>query len=187
MIQKPKRILFASDLSTSMKEVFKHAVSLSTLSDASIIVLHVMEEAGKNAQRRVQRAFGETLYETIRSEQKTGARNLLTGKNVDALGIKQAIAGFLEDRESSPSDIEMSSPIEKILVSESKSIADEITRTAVEEECDFIVIGCGDQSFIETAIGDNIARKVLKRTCVPVLVVPCCTDVGGSILPSHTV
>ncbi|WP_319576308.1 universal stress protein [uncultured Desulfobacter sp.] len=66
----------------------------------------------------------------------------------------------------------MSSPIEKILVTESKSIADEITRTAVEEGCNIIVIGCGHQSFIETALGDNIARKVLKRTSVPVLVVP---------------
>ena len=169
MIQKPKRILFASDLSTNMKEVFKHAVSLSTLSDAGIIVLHVMEEAGKNSERR---AFGETLYNTLRSEQKAGARNLLTGKNVDALGIKQAIAGFLKDRESSQPDIEVSSPIEKILVTESKSIADEITRTAVEEGCDIIIMGCKHQSFIETAIGENIARKLLKRTSVPVLVVP---------------
>ena len=172
MIQEPKRILFASDLSTNMKEVFKHAVSLSTLSNAGIIVLHVMEEAVKNAERRVQRAFGETLYNAIRTEQKAGARNLLTGKNVDALGIKQAIAGFLEDKDGSQPGIEMSSPIEKILVTESKSIADEITRTAVEEGCDLIVMGCGHQSFIENAIGDNIARKVLKRTCVPVLVVP---------------
>lgn len=172
MTRKPKRILFASDLSTNMKEVFKHAVSLSTLSDAGIIVLHVMEEAGKNAQRLVHRAFGETLYNTIRSEQKAGARNLLTGKNVDALGIKQAIAGFLEDKESTPSDIEISSPIEKILVTESKSVADEITMTAVEEGCDMIVIGCGHHSFIESAIGDDVARKVLKRTSVPVLVVP---------------
>lgn len=172
MIQKPKRILFASDLSANMKEVFKQAVSLSTLSDAGIIVLHVMEEAGKNAERRVRRAFGETLYNSIRSEQKAGARNLLTGKNVDALGIKQAIAGFLEDRKGGQSDIEASSPVEKILVTESKSIADEITRTAVEEGCDIIVIGCGHHSFIETALGDNIARKVLKRTSVPVLVVP---------------
>lgn len=172
MIQKPQRILFASDLSTNMKEVFQHAVSLSTLSDATIIVLHVMEEAGKNAQRRVQRAFGETLYNTIRSEQKAGAHNLLTGKNVDALSIKQAIAGFLEDKENTPSDIEISSPIEKILVTESKSIADEITGTAVTEGCDIIVMGGGHQSFLESAIGDNIARKVLKRTNVPVLVVP---------------
>lgn len=172
MIQKPKRILFASDLSVNMKEVFKQAVSLSTLSDAGIIVLHVMEEAAKNAERRVRRAFGETLYNSIRSEQKTGARNLLTGKNVDALAIKQAIAGFLEDRKGGQSDIEASSPVEKILVTESKSIADEITRTAVEEGCDIIVIGCGHHSFIETALGDNIARKVLKRTSVPVLVVP---------------
>ncbi len=172
MIQKPKRILFASDLSTNMKEVFKHAVSLSTLSDTGIIVLHVMEEAGKNSERRVQRAFGETLYNTLRSEQKAGARNLLTGKNVDALSIKQAIAGFLKDRESSQPDIEVSSPIEKILVTESKSIADEITRTVVEEGCDIIIMGCKHQSFIETAIGENITRKLLKRTSVPVLVVP---------------
>ncbi|WP_321494984.1 universal stress protein [uncultured Desulfobacter sp.] len=172
MIQKPKRILFASDLSTNMKEVFTHAVSISTLSDAGIIVLHVMEEAVKNAERRAQRAFGETLYNAIRSEQKTGALNLLTGKNVDALRIKQAIAGFLDDRTERQPGIEMSSPIEKILVTESKSVADEITRTAVEEGCDIIVMGCRHQNFIENAIGDNIARKVLKRTSVPVLVVP---------------
>ncbi len=91
---------------------------------------------------------------------------------MDALGIKQAIAGFLEERDGSPSEIEMGSPIEKILVTESKSIAGEITRTAVDEACDVIVIGCGQHSFIESAIGDNIARKVLKRTSVPVLVVP---------------
>lgn len=172
MIQEPKRILFASDLSTNMKGVFKHAVSLSTLSNAGIIVLHVMEEVAQNAERRVQRAFGETLYNAIRTEQKTGARNLLTGKNMDALGIKQAIAGFLEDRDGSQSGIGVSSPIEKILVTESKSIADEITRTAVEEGCDLIVMGCGHQGFIGNAIGGNIARKVLKRTRVPVLVVP---------------
>ena len=177
MIQQPKRILFASDLSTNMKEVFQHAVSLSTLSDAGIIVLHVMEEAAKNSERRAQRAFGETLYNSIRSEQKDGARNLLTGKNVDALGIKQAIAGFLDDKQEDDNTggrpgIEISSPIEKILVTESRSVADEITRTAVEEGCDIIVMGVGKHSFIENAIGDNVARKVLKRTSVPVLVVP---------------
>jgi len=80
--------------------------------------------------------------------------------------------GFLEDREGSQPDIDVSSPIEKILVTESKSTADEITRTAVEEGCDIVVMGCKHQSFIETAIGENIARKVLKRTSVPVLMVP---------------
>lgn len=172
MIQKIDRILFASDLSENMKEVFEHAVSFSSYTGAQIIVLHVMEEASKNAEKLVQRAFGEQLYNSIRSEHKAGAHNILTGKNVDALRIRQAIAGFLEDREAAEDIVEKGSPIEKILVTESRSIADEITRTAVEEGCGAIVMGCGRHSFIESAMGDNMARKILKRTTIPVLVIP---------------
>ncbi len=172
MIQKIDRILFASDLSENMKEVFEHAVSFSSYTGAKIIVLHVMEEASKNAEKLVQRAFGEKLYNSLRSEHKTGARNILTGKNVDALRIRQAIAGFLENREEAEEIVEQGSPIEKILVTESRSIADEITQTAVAEACGAIIMGCGHHSFIANAIGDNIARKILKRATVPVLVVP---------------
>ena len=114
-------------------------------------------------------AFGEKLYEDLKSQQKQGARNILLGKNVDALKIKKAISGFLEsDSDTDSSD----NLIKKILVSEGRSIADEIAATALEEECGQIVIGLKQGGFLEQAMGDHIVRKVLKRSPVPVLVVP---------------
>ncbi len=170
MITKPRNILFASDLSVDMKQIFEHAVAMSAFTDANLIVLHVMEEASPSAERQVKIAFGESLYKEIKAKHKSNAQDLLIGKNVDALRIRQAIAGFFEDRENAPSHDD--SAIKKILVAEGRSIADEIVSTAVEEECDFIVMGCRQQGLVAKAMGDKLVRKVLKRSSVPVFVVP---------------
>jgi nucleotide-binding universal stress UspA family protein len=171
MTQKIENILFASDLSVDMKPVFEHAVAMATYTGANLIVLHVMEEASPSAQRQVKMAFGENLYKEIRAKHKSGAQDLLIGKNVDALRIRQAIAGFFGgDRDKSPADAE--SPIKKILVAEGHSIADEIVSAAVEEDCAFIVMGCRQQGLVAQAMGDKLVRKVLKRSSVPVFVVP---------------
>lgn len=172
MTQKIEKILFASDLSTDMKQVFDHAASMAAYYDAQIIVLHVMETASKSSEKLVKMAFGETLYQNIKNEQKTGAKNLLTGKNVDALRIRQAIAGFFEEGDKAVPLPEEGSPIHKILVTESKSIAGEITLTATQEESNLIVMGCKQQGLIAEAMGDKVVRKVLKQSSVPVLVVP---------------
>ncbi len=169
MIKEPEKILFASDLSTDMKKVFEHAATLSARANADIVVLHVMEEARQSSEKRVKMAFGEALYNDIISQHKAGARNLLVGKNVDALRIRQAISGFLGE---DGSGIETESPIVKILVSESRSIADEIVATAVSESCDIIIMGCKQQGLLADAMGPKLVRKVLKRTSVPVLVIP---------------
>jgi nucleotide-binding universal stress UspA family protein len=172
MIQPPKKILFASDLSTSMELVFEHVASLATYSKAEIIVLHVMEDAGKGSERIVTMAFGEKLYQDIKREQREGAKNLLIGKNVDALRIRQAIAGFFQGGEKEAPSSQSDSPIKKVLVTESQSIADEITLTADQEECDLIVMGCKSHGLIAEAMGDHVVRKVLKRAGVPVFIVP---------------
>ena len=64
------------------------------------------------------------------------------------------------------------SPIKKILVAEGRSIADEIISTAVEENCGFIVMGSRQQGLLAEAIGDNLVKKVIKRSRIPVFVVP---------------
>jgi nucleotide-binding universal stress UspA family protein len=172
MIQPPKKILFASDLSTDMKQVFEHAATIAAYSQSEIIVLHVMEEASKNSERLVKIAFGEKLYQDIKNGHRDGAKNLLIGKNVDALRIRQAIAGFFKEGTNKTTPIENDSPIAKILVTEGKSIADEITLTATDECCDIIVMGCKQQGLLANAMGDHVVRKVLKRSSVPVFVVP---------------
>ncbi|WP_299977694.1 universal stress protein [Desulfobacula sp.] len=171
MIQPTKNILFASDLSASMKQVFEHAATLAIRNNANIVVLHVMEET-QHSEKRIQMAFGEQLYENLKSKHRNGARDILIGKNIDALKIRQAIAGFFEGAEQNKDASENHSLISKILVAEGRSIADEITSTAKEEECDLIVMGCKQQGLLAEAMGDHVVRKVLKRSGVPIFIVP---------------
>jgi len=171
MPQKTKTILFASDLSIHMKQVFEHAVTLSVYHDADIVVLHVMKE-NTDAQARVKFAFGEALYNDLKAKHSQSAKNILIGKNVDALRIRQAIAGFLETEDSNARGVSETQPIKKILVAQCRFIADEIASTATEEGCDFIVMGCEQKGRIAKTMGDNIVGSVIKRSSVPVLVIP---------------
>lgn len=170
MIQQPQYILFASDLSVDMKQVFEHAVAMATYVDAKLIVLHVMEDTDSRAEKRVKMVFGEELYRNIKDEQRTGARNLLIGKNVDAVRIRHAISGFFDTPSDDMPDPE--SPIEKILVTESPSIADEIVSTALDENCGMIVMGSRQQGLLAEAVSRKLVRQVIKRTSAPVYVVP---------------
>ena len=171
MVQPTKNILFSSDLSVNMSQVFEHAAALAICHNANIIVLHVMEES-PGSEKRIRMAFGEELYKNLKSEHKDGARNILSGKNIDALKIRQAIAGFFEGAQQNKEPSENNSLIKKILVAEGRSIADEIASTAAEEGCDLIVMGCKQQGLLAEAMGNHVVRKVLKRSGVPVFIVP---------------
>ncbi len=171
MVGPTMNILFASDLSVNMKQVFEHAATLALCQNANIIVLHVMEE-NPHSEKRIQMAFGEQLYKNLKSEHISQARNILIGKNVDALKIRQAIAGFFEETKGNEDSSENNTLISKILVAEGRSIAEEIVFTAKEEGCNLIVIGCRQQGMLAEAMGNNVVRKVLKRSQVPVFVVP---------------
>jgi nucleotide-binding universal stress UspA family protein len=171
MVPPTKNILFASDLSVNMKKVFEHAATLAICHQANIIVLHVMEET-PYAEKQIRMAFGEQLYQNLKADHRAGARNILIGKNVDALRIRKAIAGFFKGAQQEKETSENNSLIKKILVAEGRSIADEITSTAVEEACDVIVMGCKQLGLLADAMGDHVVRKVLKRSKTPVFIVP---------------
>lgn len=171
MTQTTKKILFASDLSINMKQVFEHAVTLSAFHSADIIILHVIEETA-DAARGVKVAFGKQLYKDLKSKHKKSAQNILIGKDVDSLKIRQAIAGFFKSQDLKSNDVSGDEPINKILVTEGRSIADEISATSMEQECNFIVMGYKKKGRIAKVMGDNVVTKVIKKSNVPVLVVP---------------
>lgn len=172
MMKKTKKILFASDLSTEMIKVFEHAATLSAYHGADIVVLHVMIE-NSGAENHVKMAFGEELYKDLKSQQKKRAQNVLTGKNVDALKIRQAIAGFFGGGADTESNgLLEESTIKKILIAEGRSIEDEIVATVRDEDCDLIVMGYENKGLIGKVMGNNLVGKVIKRSGVPVFVIP---------------
>ncbi len=170
MQQPVKTILFLSDLTVNMKQVFQHAGALAAAQHAEIIILHVMEE-DPAIEKRVRMVFDETIYSNLKSEHKSGARNILIGKNVEAQKIRHAMTGFFGGEDSGQAK-QADSLIKKILVAEGRSVASEIIETSLAENCDMIVMGCRPQNLIAEVIGDKLVRKVLKRASIPVLVVP---------------
>lgn len=164
-----KRILFASDLSIEMEQVFEYSLSFSTFYKAEVIILHVLEEGDTSSEKMTRAIFGKDYYQDLKSRHKTSAQNILIGKRSDALRIKNRISGFFREAFDGS---ETEPPIEKILVAESPSVATEIVSTAVDENCDLIIMGCKQKGLLAQAMGDKLVRKVLKRTSVPVFVVP---------------
>ena len=161
-----KRILFASDLSTDMKQVFRWAAVTAIAYNASIDILHVLEEI-PSAKRELTNILGKHEYSQIRSDKKEKARESLVGKNIEAQKIRQAIAELFTSPDSNSDSL-----INNIIVSEGSSIAGEIQKTALNEQSDIIVLGHRKQGVAEKIVGDNVVKRVLKRSSMPVLVVP---------------
>lgn len=154
-----------------MDEIFQQAADIAACRDTTIIILHVIEE-NQQFDNQIKIAFGKELYEDIKIGQKSQAHKTLTGKNIVASKISQAISGFYEGVEKNKIALNNNVLIKRILVTQGRSIANEIINTSLAEDCSMIVMGCRKHGFLVEAMGDNLVKKVLKRSEVPVLVVP---------------
>jgi len=171
MEQQKGNILFATDLSVNMHKVFEEAAKMAINYDAKVTILHVLS-ANPEAKRQLMSIFNDEQYESIRRQHQERAQKVLTGKNTEARKIQQALTKVFFEQEQQLNAASDDTFINKILIAEGRSIADEIYSVAVDEGCQYIVIGCARQGFISEALGDKILRKILKKSTIPLLVVP---------------
>lgn len=162
--QRNNPILFASDLTPEMKQVFHYAAIQALTQKTEIIILHVMEK-NPSAENQISMWFGKDKYQDLKTQHRQKAQSKLIGKNLEMHRIRQAIEGFFEEHEHP-------SLIKNTFVKVGRSISNEIISTALEEDCCMIVIGISQQGLISSAMSDHVVRKILKRSKVPVMVVP---------------
>ncbi|MFV0436892.1 MAG: universal stress protein [Desulfopila sp.] len=172
MEEQKGNILFATDLSVNMHKVFEEAAKMAIRYDAKVTILHVLATAPES-KRQLMSIFNDDQYADIRRQHQEQARQVLTGKNTEARKIQQALTKvFFEQEQQMNVAASDDTFINKILIAEGGSVADEIYTVAVSEDCQYIVLGCHRQGFIAEAFGDKILRKILKKSTIPVLVVP---------------
>lgn len=171
MTEQTGNILFATDLSVNMHKVFEQAAKMAINYNSKVTILHVLMD-NPEAKRQLMSIFGDEQYQSIRRAHQERAEKVLSGKNTEARKIQQALTKVFFEQEQQLNPDASDTFINKILIAEGSSIADEIYDTAVSEGCQYIVMGCARQGFLSGALGDNILRKVLKRAKMPVLVVP---------------
>jgi len=171
MEQQTGNILFATDLSINMHKVFEQAAMMAINYNTKVTILHVLVD-NPEAKRHMMSIFGDDQYQNIRREHQERAQKVLTGKNTEARKIQQALAKVFFEQERQLNFTDTDTFIDKILIAEGPSIADEIYNTASDEGCRCIVMGCPSQGILSGALGDKILKKVLKVSTIPVLVVP---------------
>ena len=162
-----KKILYPTDLSESARHAFSYAMSLAERYGAQIVFLHVLPDIAR-MDSHVIGYISEDQWERIKDRNFNEAREALIGKrkeaSVERTVLDQFCAGISGLKES------LAAVADEIVVKEGNPV-EEILRQADEKGCDLIVMGThGTGSLIDAMMGST-ARRVLRRSKKPVLVV----------------
>lgn len=162
------KILYATDLSKNAHFAFAYAVSLADLYNAAIVIIHILPELPDIIDKNVLGYIDSDRWEEIKSQHFEEAKEALIGKRRDHLAIKEALHQFSENVKEShqgtgfvTDDIVVvrGNPVEQILAQ------------AEEKNCNLIVMGTHGHGKLADAMMGSTARRVLRRSVKPVLVV----------------
>jgi len=162
------KILYATDLSENARYAFAYAVSLADLYNAAITFIHVLPEVSKRLDKSVIGYISEERWEEIKSQNVEEAKEAIIGKRRDHLAIRDALHQFSEDvKESREGEGFVT---DDIIVVRGNPV-EEILKYSDEKKCDLIVMGTHGQGTLADAMMGSTARRVLRRSPKPVLVV----------------
>ena len=163
-----KKILYTTDLSESALHAFAYAASLANLSGATITMLHVLPDKQDKELSIVAPYVTESQWDEIKQRNYERAREALIGKKRDNVAITEVLHTF-SDNVKSESD---NQPFvtDEILVERGNPV-EQILETADNRDCDLIVMGSHGHGVIEEALIGSTARRVVRRSKKPVLVV----------------
>lgn len=158
MLPTIKKILYATDLSQNSLLAFGYAASLAKQYLAELIVVHTIEPVNPNTSMQISGAMGEmewinlqadyenSMMDSVGAKLRQFCRDLQTG--IDALNIKE----------------------DNILIRKGVSV-DGILSVASEREVDIIIMGTHGYGMVKDALMGGTARRVVRRSDIPVLVV----------------
>jgi len=164
-----KSILFATNLQDSCKPAFDFAVSIATRYQATLVLLHVLENRMPDyVESRLKGLLGEEKWEEMKEAHETNARQaLIAKKSTDSL-IQAALEKFCDD--AGIDDATCGYHSREIVIGDGEVIDDVIDK-AKEYECEMIIMGAREGLIRKTAIS-HVITGVLHRSAIPVVVVP---------------
>ena len=165
---KIKTILYPTDLSKSARFAAAYAFSQADAYGAKIIFLHVLPDVPEMIDRSVIGYIGEDQWETIKQSHYHDAREALIGKRNDHVVVRQVLDQF--SRTAKPAQDGSSAAEDEVLVERGNPV-EVILRVAQEKDCDLIVMGTHGQGTLADAMLGSTARRVVRRSSRPVLVV----------------
>ncbi len=155
-----KTILCAIDLSENAELVLMAAVREAAAHDAQIQLLHIIPSFDPAMAIPIVSFMGETRFSQLMEEKKEETEAAIREKIVD-----------LKNRMLENEDDGRTERITDIHVYEGDVVI-EILDMAKKLKADILVMGTHGKGITEHAFVGSVARKVLRRTNVPVLLIP---------------
>jgi len=158
MIPKIKKILYATDLSENARYAFGYAADLAQRYDTMITILYVMENINHVMEIQIKDMMGQEKWERLQSEKL----DYLTQK------IKDRLEDFCREMDSQIDSCRLL--IEDIRITKGNP-TEVILNTAKDIHADMIVMGSYGHNILQDAFIGGTARRVVKKSETPVLVV----------------
>lgn len=159
------KILYATDLSKNAHYAFSYAVSLANLYNATIVLLHVLPETPEMMDTRVIGYIGASRWEKIKQQHFNEAKEALIGKRNDHAAVMEVLNQFHKDAKKD------SDRSEDEIVVETGNTVENILMQANDKNCDLIVMGTHGHGALTDAMMGSTARRVLRKSRIPVLTV----------------
>jgi len=159
MLPKINKILYATDLSANSAYALRYAVNSAIRHDARIIILHVFEMISTTNRFALDLYFDGDIRKKKYYEK--------VAETIDR--IQKRLKIFCEKEFNG--DTQYADRVESIDVCEGFP-AEEILKKADQFSCDEIVMGTHGKGFITHAFLGSTAKRVLRRTRKPVLIIP---------------
>ncbi len=161
-----KKILYATDLSETAVHAFSYAVSLANLYGAGITILHVLAEFP--GEQFITNMITANTWKAIKEQHYSEARDRLIGKKRDHIAIKEVLQAFSEEVKADEED--QTFVTDEILIKDGAP-AEIIVQTAIEQNCDLVVMGTHGHGAIADVLIGSTAKWVIKQSPIPVLVI----------------
>jgi nucleotide-binding universal stress UspA family protein len=161
-------ILYATDLSENARYAFAYAMSLADRYQAKLVLLHVLPEESSALDKSVIGYISEDQWNAIKESHFQDAKEALIGKRQDRTLVRNILNQFSEKARSDFG--ENAIPSDEVIVRRGNPV-EVILKTAEENKCDLIVMGTHGRGALADAMMGSTARRVVRRSQTPVLVV----------------
>jgi nucleotide-binding universal stress UspA family protein len=159
MLPKINTILFATDLSDKLQKAFGFAAGLTEQFKAQLYVLHVLEPEISHPYLQMENFKASEEWKTIQKKREAH------------------VAAFFEEKLKTLCE-QMNSHIPTCTITDNQILLrkgvpfEEILKAADKIDCQLIVIGTHGYGMVQDALMGGTARRLVRRSSIPVLVVP---------------
>ncbi|MCF8024436.1 MAG: universal stress protein [Desulfobacteraceae bacterium] len=162
------KILFCSDLTKGSIKVFEQAVTLALQTNATISMLHVVQEEESTYKGEFIDWMDQELYARIKKSRQAKAENVLVDKKKGMTELQQTLKDYFKQTGKNMEEHQQVS-IDVIEIREGKA-ALAIPEFAEEKGCDLIVLGYHQEGSFLRALMES-GKKIMQRNSINVFLV----------------